>query len=39
MLSTIRNLPIAAKIFAALGLLALTACIVAMAAFSGFSAN
>ncbi len=38
MLSTIRNLPIAAKIFAALALLALTACIVAMVAFSGFSA-
>ncbi len=38
MLSTVRNLPIAAKIFAALGLLALTALIVAVAAFSGFSA-
>ncbi len=38
MLRTIRNLPIAAKIFAALGLLAVTALVVAMAAFSGFSA-
>ncbi len=38
MLSSIRNLPIAAKIYAALAVLAVTACIVAIAAFSGFSA-
>ncbi|MCZ8323332.1 MAG: HAMP domain-containing methyl-accepting chemotaxis protein [Novosphingobium sp.] len=38
MLSTVRNLPIAAKIYAALSLLAVTAFVLAMAAFSGFSA-
>ncbi len=37
MFSTIRNLSIAAKIYAALGLLAFTACTIALVAFSGLN--
>ena len=38
MLTTLRNLPVVAKIFAAMGLLAVTAAMITLTAFNGFSA-